>query len=286
VLSQAISSGVLAAAAVGVNDEQVAARSWIWAVVAGLVLSGALLLHAGWRAFSALPEPVRAATASTIRRHPRLLAVQLAIALWTVVFALYNLAYPNSFLARSVAQVTPVAQAPAAPPAVAASAPTPQVMPAPAVPKAALPFGLSAPVAGTSSSGAEPPTTQPPRPTAAPTPRPSPEPCQVQPVADVLRTLDGPAVTLTGRPLGSEAATVAEGAAGCAPPSASWAEVVLAQGALAVPAPSAATRCADVLAQLLDLRYIAPLAQLRVAYVDAALTDLTAACAAAERKSS
>jgi hypothetical protein len=290
VLTSLTSSGVLAATAVGVGDQPASARSWIWAVAAGLLLSGALLAHAAWRAFCALPEPVRTAATATVRRHPRLLAVQAALAVWTLVYALYNLAYPGSFLSPPLAQAATVSSnVSAAVPVVAppAAVPVPQAVPAAApLPVAAAP----APVPGAASETAVRSAPAPVK-TAAPIPSPSPQPCQVRPATDVLRMLDGPATTVSGRPLGSEAATAAEAAAGCQAPARGWAELVVGRTpAVGVPAAHAAatdlaTRCGDVLGQLVVLRFIAPIAGLRVSYVDTAISDVTAACGRTERTS-
>lgn len=277
------------AAAVGVGDQPVAARSWIWAVAAGLLLSSALLAHAGWRAFCALPEPVRAATVSTIRRHPRLLAVQAGILAWTLLFVLYHLAYPSSFLSSSLAQATPVSVgAPVAPAPVvvvpspaggvpAAAVPVPYVVPAPA-PVAENPVPFDQPEAPSLAPS--------PAPTRTPTPSPSPQPCQIQPATDALRQLDGPAMTLTGRALGSEEAAVAEGAAGCHALPAGWAAAVIGTAVMTpAGAPDVVTRCGDVLGQLELLRFLAPVAALDVTYIDQAVTHVTLACRSTERTS-
>lgn len=70
-------------------------RPWIWGVVAGLVLGGVLVAHAGLMIARAFPDDVRKNVMAAVKRRPRLVAVCAAVAAWTLVYALYSLAYPS-----------------------------------------------------------------------------------------------------------------------------------------------------------------------------------------------
>src|SRR5438094_9219981 len=66
-------------------------RMWIWTVIGGLVLAGALLYHVGAQFMSTLPEDIRTALKSSARKNVRPLGVAGVILAWTLVFALYSM---------------------------------------------------------------------------------------------------------------------------------------------------------------------------------------------------
>jgi hypothetical protein len=71
-------------------------RGFVWAVLAGLVLGGILIAHAGLAIARAFPEDVRANAVAAVKRRPRLAVVAVAVTAWTLVYLLYSLAYPSS----------------------------------------------------------------------------------------------------------------------------------------------------------------------------------------------
>jgi hypothetical protein len=163
-------------------------RPWIWAVLAGLVLGGVLVGHALLMIARALPEEVRAEAVAAVRRRPRLAAVTLGVAAWTLVFALYSLAYPGGAAllgigaARPAASVAPRAASSTAWPGMGTGLTATDLLPpslsgvaSPTSDAAAGPDGTADAHGTTTTTTARPGA---PAPTPAPAPSPSPTPCQ------------------------------------------------------------------------------------------------------------
>ena len=169
-------------------------------MLAGLVLGGVLVAHAGFAIARAFPEEVRANAVAAIKRRPRLVAVSAGAAVWTLVYLLYSLAYPNSaaFVSSGAAGVetaaatqstdqgaAPVADnrellAPSLGGEVALpTEPTVTLTPDAA---AAAPPAAAPPSSDPTTPTTSPPTTAPP----APPPEPEPEPCPAQAIADTF----------------------------------------------------------------------------------------------------
>lgn len=68
-------------------------HTWIWAVIGGLVLAGALLWHILNATLTALPEEVRAPVKASMRANSRPLAVMAVAVVWTLTYALYSVAH-------------------------------------------------------------------------------------------------------------------------------------------------------------------------------------------------
>src|SRR5581483_4737089 len=66
-------------------------RMWIWTVIGGLVLAGALLWHVGSQFVSTLPDDIRTALKTSARKNVRPLGVAGVILAWCLVFALYSM---------------------------------------------------------------------------------------------------------------------------------------------------------------------------------------------------
>jgi branched-chain amino acid transport system substrate-binding protein len=99
-------------------------RTWIWTVLAGLVLSGVLVYHVARQFVSSLPDDVRDALRATARKNVRPLAVGGVILTWTLIFALYSISLPAPTSSSGQLVAQPGASTPAEPgnPQVAAGA--------------------------------------------------------------------------------------------------------------------------------------------------------------------
>ena len=146
--------------------------------------------------FRAFPDDVRTAAVAAVKRRPRMVAVTAGVAAWTLVYALYSLAYPNSAAvlgaggaagaADVVTEVQAVSEASAdrrdlLPPSLAGELALPPAATATVTPDTGTP---AAPPAPASSDDAPSTTTAPPT-TAAPPPsdEPEPEPCPFEAIA-------------------------------------------------------------------------------------------------------
>lgn len=157
----------------------------------GLVLGGALLTHAGFQISKALPADVRTGAVDAVKRRPRLAVVTLAVFAWTLVYALYSLAYPSGAAligassARSDVELSvDTAEEPALadnrellPPSIGGELALPSESVATVTPEP-TPTPTTTPP---SSGDASPPTTTAPAP-----PPPEPEPCPFEAVADAF----------------------------------------------------------------------------------------------------
>lgn len=76
---------------------------WVWAVVGGLLVAGALVFYIARQMFVALPEDVRTSLTQTARKHVRPLAVSGVALAWSLVFVLYLIsAVPAPLSAQNV----------------------------------------------------------------------------------------------------------------------------------------------------------------------------------------
>ena len=182
----------------------------------GLTLGGILLAHAGLQIARAFPPEVRANAVDAVKRRPRLAAVTAIVAAWTLVYALYSLAYPSG------AALFGAQRADAE---VAASRESATDVPAPGVSVGdLLPPSLGGELAvgdfdttTTTSPGgtAAAPIPDPP----AVEPGPAPVPCSVEAQAEAVRAAQVTVEGLTGRPLGADGAVLVEALAGCKDPT-------------------------------------------------------------------
>jgi branched-chain amino acid transport system substrate-binding protein len=69
-------------------------RVWIWTVLIGLVLGGALVYHVAREFLSTLPDDIRHSLRATARKNVRPLGVAGVILVWTLIFALYSISLP------------------------------------------------------------------------------------------------------------------------------------------------------------------------------------------------
>lgn len=193
------------------ND--VGARPFIWAVIAGLVLGGVLVGHAGIQIFRAFPADTRAAATGAIKARPRAAVMAGAVALWTLLYLLYSLAYP-------AAVATPAEQAGSS-----TLVDNVRTRRDGALSVSDVPFGQSTPTdgldaagpleLGTPSSGGDTPDAPPGAGGGNP-----PAPCSVAAQAQAVRDAQTQAEALTGRPLGADGGAVVEALAGCNDPTA------------------------------------------------------------------
>ena len=165
------------------------------------MLGGVLVTHAGLAIARAFPDDVRANAVAAVKRRPRLVAVGAGAALWTLVYALYSLAYPNrAAILQSGTTEVEAAAAFQSEDQDAAPAPDNRELLAPSLGgEAALPTEPTVtltpeptpdPVAAPAPSNNPEPTPPPSSPpTTAPPPPPSepePEPCPAQAIADTF----------------------------------------------------------------------------------------------------
>jgi hypothetical protein len=187
-------------------------RAWIWAVVGGLVLGGLLLAHAGLAIGRAFPDDVRANAVGAIKKRPRLAFTSAGVATWTLLYALYSLAYPSG--AALLASDT---RTPSTPQRLAAG---PPFAPAPGVDFSDL---LSPSLGAISLGGGTTTTPSGDNSTTAPPPGDSPgnkpPECSTAAQAEMLREAQKTVEELTGRPLGADAGVFIEAAAGCKDPT-------------------------------------------------------------------
>lgn len=171
--------------------DEAGARGWIWGVVAGLVLGGVLVAHSGLQIARAFPEDVRANAAAAVKRRPRLAAVGAGVAVWTLVYMLYSLAFPSGAAilgagpTRTAALETTGDAASAAavndnrellPPSIGG---TLDVAPAQLIPTFdAEPAPAAEPTPSPSPTASPPPPSEPPPPTSPP----PTEPCPLDPL--------------------------------------------------------------------------------------------------------
>lgn len=155
----------------------------------GLTLGGVLLTHAGLQIVRAFPEDVRANASAAVKRRPRLVAVTAAVAVWTLVYALYSLAYPSgaAFLSApsAVTAGTGTDSSEAAPIADNRELLAPSIGGELALSPAATATVTPEPTPTTTPTTAPPGDTTPPT-TTAPAPPPEPEPCPFEAVADAF----------------------------------------------------------------------------------------------------
>jgi hypothetical protein len=187
-------------------------------VLLGLTLGGVLLAHAGLQIARAFPPEVRASAVDAIKKRPRLAAVTAAVAAWTLVYALYSLAYPSGAALlgapRAEAQVAAARED-------AVDAPAPGVSVSDLLPPslggelAVADFDTtpttSAPSGDTASDTGPPPP--------AVEAGPEPVPCSVEAQAEALRAAQLTVEGLMGRPLGADGAVLVEALAGCKDPT-------------------------------------------------------------------
>ena len=83
-------------------------HTWIWAVVAGVVLAAVLLWHVVNGMLAALPEEVRTPVKASVRANSRPIGVMAVVVLWTLTYALYSVAH----LPTTTAQQSAAAQSP------------------------------------------------------------------------------------------------------------------------------------------------------------------------------
>jgi hypothetical protein len=192
----------------------VGARSFIWAVIAGLVLGGVLVGHAGVQIFRAFPADTRAAATGAVKARPRAVALAAAVALWTILYLLYSLAYPSAVASTGDAAAQ-----------VGASMLANDIESAAgdALSVSDVPFGQSTPTEVLDAAGPLDANTargtnddaSPGSPGGAP-----PAPCSVAAQAQAVRDAQTQAEALTGRPLGADGGAVVEALAGCNDPTA------------------------------------------------------------------
>jgi hypothetical protein len=200
-------------------------RSWIWAVVAGLVLGGALVVHAGVMIARSFPEEVRAAATGAVKRRPRLVAIVLLVAAWTIVYGLYSVAYPSGARIEG-ARATATRSAfsadgpprPANGPSGGDGSGVSVGGVAPLTVDASAPLAVPVGGEGFDASPAGPaaaPTATPGAPPPGGGATPPPANCQAAAVVDTVRQVQAMAEALTGAKLGSDLAAVMAGVAGC-----------------------------------------------------------------------
>jgi hypothetical protein len=163
-------------------------RPWIWAVLAGLVLGGVLIAHAGSQIVRAFPDDVRANALAALKRRPRLVVVTAAIAGWTLIYALYSLAYPSgAALLGADAQQTGATVAASAtdalPPPIADNR---ELLPPSIGGELALPSSATATVTPQPTPASTTTTTPPDSAAPEQPPTTEPAPCPVEAIANAL----------------------------------------------------------------------------------------------------
>ena len=195
------------------------ARSWVWAVVAGLVLGSVLIVHAARQIGRSFPPEVRSAASDAVRRRPRMIVVTAVAAGWTIVYALYSLANPATSVLSGAAPAAPrpIASAPLSlPPAVGASSGVSDV-----ISDIADSGGFDVLGFETPSTSDEADTGSPSPESALPPTVPAPPPvaCSVEAQAEAVRGAQLLAEGLIGQPLGADGGAVVEALAGCKDPT-------------------------------------------------------------------
>jgi hypothetical protein len=159
-------------------------------VLLGLTLGGVLIAHAGLQIARAFPPEVRASAVGAIKQRPRIAAVTAAVAAWTLVYALYSLAYPSgaAFLGAAPADTAEsiAASESTAPDVAAPVADNRELIPPSLGGELALSpdsFATVTPVP-TPTTTTTPPADAAPAP--GPAPQPEPEPCPAEAVANAL----------------------------------------------------------------------------------------------------
>jgi hypothetical protein len=162
-------------------------------VLLGLTLGGVLIAHAGLQIARAFPPEVRASAVDAIKKRPRIAAVTAAIAAWTLVYALYSLAYPSgaAFLGAAPANTTEsiAASQSSEPDTAAPIADNRELLPPSIGGELALApdaFATVTPEPAPTPTTTTPPPTDNGAPPSQPPPPPEPEPCPAEAVANAL----------------------------------------------------------------------------------------------------
>jgi hypothetical protein len=185
------------------------ARDFVWAVALGLLLGGVLVLHAGRSIARAFPDDMRAAAWATVRTRPRMAISAAVIAAWSILYALYSLAYPTASAfpndAAVASSATDATELSAAPTSGGISFDTGGVpIVDPTTPSVTTPV-TTAPASGATSTGGGN--------------APAPVPCSVAAQAQAVRDAQVAVEMLTGDPLGADGAALVEALAGCKDPT-------------------------------------------------------------------
>ena len=184
-------------------------------MVLGLTLGGILLAHAGLQIARAFPPEVRASAVGAIKKRPRLAAVTAAVAAWTLLYALYSLAFPSGAALFGASR----AEAEVAASREVVTDPAPGVTVGDLLPPslggelAVTDFETPTTTTGSQTATDDsppPPSTEPGTP---------PAPCSVEAQAEAVRAAQVTAEGLTGRPLGADGAVLIEALAGCKDPT-------------------------------------------------------------------
>jgi hypothetical protein len=154
------------------------------------VLGGALIAHAARGITHAFPDEVRTNAMAAVRRRPRVLAVAAAIATWTLVYALYSLAYPSGAALLSADPASAAGGAAATQPASDVAAPfqdNRELLPPSLGGEVALPPDATAtvtpePTSATTTTSTTTTTTT----TTTTAPAPEPAPCPVEAIIEAF----------------------------------------------------------------------------------------------------